>query len=114
MLMKDAFHIDASNVASLDLLVCFTTRWYHAADELSRTYVNLTGDILVSSGIVAYLGAFTSAFRQVHYQRIVLTHRRIVYPYLCLCCVTLALFIACICICIILAISSLLSKNYPG
>ena len=28
-------------------------------------YDNLTGDVLISSGIVAYLGAFTSAFRQV-------------------------------------------------
>ena len=27
-------------------------------------YTNLTGDVLISSGIVAYLGAFTSAYRQ--------------------------------------------------
>ncbi len=29
----------------------------------SLRYVNLTGDVLVSGGVVAYLGAFTSAFR---------------------------------------------------
>ncbi|XP_076459412.1 dynein axonemal heavy chain 7-like [Babylonia areolata] len=39
-------------------------RWQQAARDLSKKYINLTGDVLVSSGIVAYLGAFTSAFRQ--------------------------------------------------
>uniref|UniRef100_A0A803SP98 Dynein axonemal heavy chain 7 n=1 Tax=Anolis carolinensis TaxID=28377 RepID=A0A803SP98_ANOCA len=41
------------------------TRWSQSALELGKQYVNLTGDILVSSGIVAYLGAFTSSYRQV-------------------------------------------------
>ena len=41
------------------------SRWQQAAIDLSKKYVNLTGDVLVSSGIVAYLGAFTSAFRHV-------------------------------------------------
>ena len=40
-------------------------RWGKAATELGIQYDNLTGDILVSSGVVAYLGSFTSAFRQV-------------------------------------------------
>ena len=40
-------------------------RWGRAATELTTQYDNLTGDILISAGIVAYLGAFTSAFRQV-------------------------------------------------
>ena len=40
-------------------------RWNKAAVDLARQYDNLTGDILISSGLVAYLGAFTSAFRQV-------------------------------------------------
>ena len=40
-------------------------RWNKAAVDLDRQYDNLTGDILTSSGLVAYLGAFTSAFRQV-------------------------------------------------
>ncbi|XP_060067000.1 dynein axonemal heavy chain 7-like [Ylistrum balloti] len=39
-------------------------RWGQAARRLGIQYNNLTGDILVSSGIVAYLGTFTSAFRQ--------------------------------------------------
>uniref|UniRef100_A0A8C4J970 Dynein axonemal heavy chain 7 n=1 Tax=Dromaius novaehollandiae TaxID=8790 RepID=A0A8C4J970_DRONO len=41
------------------------TRWNETALELGRQYINLTGDILISSGIVAYLGAFTSSYRQV-------------------------------------------------
>ncbi|KAK9410832.1 Dynein axonemal heavy chain 7 [Crotalus adamanteus] len=40
------------------------TRWSQAALQLGKQYVNLTGDILISSGIVAYLGAFTSHYRQ--------------------------------------------------
>uniref|UniRef100_A0A670HTG1 Dynein axonemal heavy chain 7 n=1 Tax=Podarcis muralis TaxID=64176 RepID=A0A670HTG1_PODMU len=41
------------------------TRWSQTALELGKQYINLTGDILISSGIVAYLGAFTSSYRQV-------------------------------------------------
>ena len=41
-------------------------RWSKAATDLAVQYDNLTGDILCSSGVVAYLGAFTSAFRQVY------------------------------------------------
>ena len=40
-------------------------RWEVAAHNLGILYENLTGDVLVSSGVVAYLGAFTSAFRTV-------------------------------------------------
>lgn len=39
-------------------------RWTHAAESLGVQYENLTGDILLSSAVVAYLGAFTAAFRQ--------------------------------------------------
>ncbi|XP_060137433.1 dynein axonemal heavy chain 7 isoform X1 [Zootoca vivipara] len=39
------------------------TRWSQTALELGKQYINLTGDILISSGIVAYLGAFTSSYR---------------------------------------------------
>ena len=39
-------------------------RWSKAAAELSVRYNNLTGDVLIASGMVAYLGAFTSSFRQ--------------------------------------------------
>ncbi|KAK2526126.1 Dnah7 [Columba guinea] len=41
------------------------TRWQETALQLGRQYTNLTGDILISSGIVAYLGAFTSSYRQM-------------------------------------------------
>ncbi|NWW88000.1 DYH7 protein, partial [Rhynochetos jubatus] len=41
------------------------TRWHETALELGRQYINLTGDTLISSGIVAYLGAFTSSYRQM-------------------------------------------------
>lgn len=41
------------------------TRWSNSALELGQLYINLTGDILISSGVVAYLGAFTSNYRQV-------------------------------------------------
>lgn len=41
------------------------TRWSETAHNLGELYNNLTGDILISSAIVAYLGAFTSSYRQV-------------------------------------------------
>ena len=34
------------------------------AKQLGIKFENLIGDVLVSSGVVAYLGAFTAAFRQ--------------------------------------------------
>uniref|UniRef100_A0A3Q3KEU7 Dynein axonemal heavy chain 7 n=1 Tax=Monopterus albus TaxID=43700 RepID=A0A3Q3KEU7_MONAL len=40
------------------------TRWSEMAFNLGQLYKNLTGDILISAGIVAYLGAFTSSYRQ--------------------------------------------------
>jgi dynein heavy chain len=33
------------------------------SEKLSVTYINLTGDVLISSGMIAYLGAFNSVFR---------------------------------------------------
>jgi dynein heavy chain len=38
-------------------------RWTGCASDLEVKYNSLLGDILVSSGIVAYLGAFTKAYR---------------------------------------------------
>ena len=38
-------------------------RWSQAANELGNRYINITGDVLISSGVVAYLGAFTVDFR---------------------------------------------------
>ncbi|XP_031440303.1 dynein axonemal heavy chain 7 [Clupea harengus] len=40
------------------------TRWSETALTLGELYNNLTGDILISSAVVAYLGAFTSSYRQ--------------------------------------------------
>ncbi|XP_073448349.1 dynein axonemal heavy chain 12 [Aquarana catesbeiana] len=39
-------------------------RWSNAADSLQNVYDNLTGDVLISAGVIAYLGAFTAGFRQ--------------------------------------------------
>lgn len=33
------------------------------SEQLTVTYNNLTGDVLISSGMIAYLGAFNSVFR---------------------------------------------------
>ncbi|XP_035261919.1 dynein heavy chain 3, axonemal [Anguilla anguilla] len=38
-------------------------RWTEAARVLGIRYTNLTGDVLISSGMVAYLGAFTVDYR---------------------------------------------------
>jgi dynein heavy chain len=38
-------------------------RWSELGKLLAIKYTKLTGDILVSAGLIAYLGAFTSAFR---------------------------------------------------
>ena len=40
-------------------------RWMENAKDLTRQYDHLIGDILLSSGIIVYLGAFNSVFRQV-------------------------------------------------
>ncbi|TPX59932.1 hypothetical protein PhCBS80983_g02164 [Powellomyces hirtus] len=40
-------------------------RWTEAATSLSAIYNNLTGDVLLASAVIAYLGAFTSAYRQM-------------------------------------------------
>ena len=37
--------------------------WLNNSEKLSVTYVNLTGDVLISSGLIAYLGAFNSVLR---------------------------------------------------
>jgi len=39
------------------------TRWKAESEALGFTYTNLTGDVIISSGMIAYLGAFTSTFR---------------------------------------------------
>ena len=39
------------------------TRWTHSEKVLSDQLINITGDILLSSGVIAYLGAFTAEYR---------------------------------------------------
>ncbi|KAJ3328189.1 Dynein heavy chain 7, axonemal [Blyttiomyces sp. JEL0837] len=39
-------------------------RWSDAAKTLTITYNSLIGDVLLSSAVIAYLGAFTSSYRQ--------------------------------------------------
>ncbi|XP_018409373.1 PREDICTED: dynein heavy chain 3, axonemal-like [Nanorana parkeri] len=39
-------------------------RWRSIVTQLGDTYQNIVGDMLLSAGIVAYLGPFTSEFRQ--------------------------------------------------
>eukprot|EP00055_Hartaetosiga_balthica_P018142 m.129163 g.129163 ORF g.129163 m.129163 type:complete len:2586 (+) comp9459_c1_seq4:2-7759(+) len=39
------------------------SRWTALAQELGEKYTRVTGDILLSSGVVAYLGAFTVTYR---------------------------------------------------
>lgn len=41
------------------------TRWGEVVKSLGDSFVNLTGDVLLSSGFIAYMGAFTASYRQV-------------------------------------------------
>ncbi|KAM4730848.1 dynein axonemal heavy chain 7 [Anableps anableps] len=56
------------------------TRWSEMALKLGHLYNNLTGDILISAGIVAYLGAFTSNYRQDQTEKWVKLCRSTVIP----------------------------------
>merc|ERR1719421_1205293 len=38
--------------------------WTKKSTQLGKDYTNLTGDILIASGIIAYLGIFTAAYRK--------------------------------------------------
>ena len=38
-------------------------RWSTAATNLQTIYDNLLGDVVISAGVIAYLGPFTGAFR---------------------------------------------------
>lgn len=38
-------------------------RWFGLSKELAIDLVNLTGDVLISAGMIAYLGAFNSVYR---------------------------------------------------
>jgi dynein heavy chain, axonemal len=39
------------------------TRWTEMSKQLALTYDNVTGDIVLSAGVIAYLGAFISSYR---------------------------------------------------
>ena len=39
------------------------TRWIESSKRLGEQYTNLTGDVLIGSGILAYLGTFTGRYR---------------------------------------------------
>jgi dynein heavy chain len=39
-------------------------RWTQNSKDLSGDYHHLTGDVIVASGLIAYLGAFTPEFRE--------------------------------------------------
>ena len=39
------------------------SRWQEAAERLGADYNNCTGDVLLSSGVIAYLGPFTTVYR---------------------------------------------------
>jgi dynein heavy chain len=39
-------------------------RWTEGVAQLNKDYVNIIGDVLISSGSIAYLGPFTSIFRK--------------------------------------------------
>jgi len=41
-------------------------RWTENARVLGELYFNITGDVLLSAAVVAYLGAFTVKYRQVN------------------------------------------------
>ena len=49
------------------------SRWTESAKELGELFDNVAGDVLVSAGLVAYLGPFTADFRQVRKCRIFCT-----------------------------------------
>jgi len=38
-------------------------RWNQAASDLQAIYDNLLGDVLIAAGVIAYLGPFTTGFR---------------------------------------------------
>jgi len=40
------------------------TRWSESSKRLGERVENITGDVLIASGIIAYLGAFTGRYRQ--------------------------------------------------
>lgn len=48
-------------------------RWTEAARVLGDRYDRITGDVLLSSGVVAYLGPFTVDFRNVRWTKVLIS-----------------------------------------
>ncbi|CAH8438789.1 unnamed protein product [Schistosoma haematobium] len=44
-------------------------RWHQAAKYVEKLYDNPIGDVLISAGIIAYLGPFTSTYRVLRLAR---------------------------------------------
>ena len=40
------------------------TRWTAASARLAELFKNVTGDVVLSSGVIAYMGAFLSSYRE--------------------------------------------------
>ena len=55
-------------------------RWGDFAQQLLRRYNRLTGDVLVSAGLIAYLGPFTAVYRQEQMKSWVLALREFDIP----------------------------------
>merc|ERR1719199_678097 len=51
-------------VTLIDSLGGEKVRWTANAEQLGKDFINLTGDVIVASGLIAYLGAFTPDFRE--------------------------------------------------
>jgi dynein heavy chain len=39
------------------------TRWTEMSQQLEKTYANVTGDVVLASGVIAYMGAFIASYR---------------------------------------------------
>lgn len=40
------------------------TRWVEVAGKLAAAFTNLTGDVLLTAGFIAYLGPYQSTYRE--------------------------------------------------
>ena len=56
-------HLILLSISSCLTLLLPQTRWTETADNLAKAYTNLTGDMIISAGIIAYAGAFTASYR---------------------------------------------------
>ena len=57
--------------------------FFQVVQELGETFNNIVGDVLLSAGIVAYLGPFTVEFRQVNAGKTLFKQRLFLRIFLC-------------------------------